>query len=233
VFIDLKGAYDGVNHRLLLEKLIKCGVRGKLLNYCQSFLKDRKFAVFYNGENSDTKNIRVGVPQGASISPLLFNIFLSDIPNFPGVTRTEYADDLALVVKGKSVLECTVIMQQALDTLYQYINVNKLQINCQKTVSMLFTRKRVAAMPLNVNQYNVTFVPNYKFLGVTFDSPDLNYKQHISDVKVQYLSRINIMKAISHNSWGADRLMLIRIYDALVSCSQQAELLCRIFCYSV
>jgi ribonuclease HI len=216
VFIDLKGAYDKVNHRLLLQKLLECGVKGRLLRYCQDFLTDRKFKVFYNGEYSAIKNMRVGVPQGAAISPLLFNIFISDIPDMDGITRTEYADDLALICKGRSIEECTACMQRALDQLYLYINLNLLQINHQKTVAMMFTKKRIQHLPLTIDQYNVHFVQDYKFLGVTFDSPNLNYQKHIGNLKVDCIKRLNLMTSISHCHWGSDKKMLLQIYDALV-----------------
>jgi ribonuclease HI len=217
VFIDLKSAYDVVNHRILLNKLLEIGVKGQLLSYCASFLQERKFEVFYNGEKSDVKNANTGVPQGAAISPLLFNIFISDIPNVQGVTRTEYADDLAFIVKDKSITNATTKMQEAIDQFYQYITKNKQKINYQKTVGMIFTRKNVLPLPLKINGYNIDFVQEYKFLGITFDSPNLNYSKHINKIKADCISRINVMKAISHNKWGADREMLIKVYDALVA----------------
>jgi retron-type reverse transcriptase len=78
-FIDLKGAYDGVNHWILLRKLKTIGMQGRMLAFCKFFSKNRQFQVLYNGEFSEIKSAAVGVPQGAPISPLLFNIFISDI----------------------------------------------------------------------------------------------------------------------------------------------------------
>jgi ribonuclease HI len=216
VFIDLKGAYDLVNHRLLLQKLVRVGIKGRFLQYCWQFLANRKFQVIYNGELSEIKQSQMGVPQGAAISPLLFNLFLADIPDMEGVTRTEYADDIAMIAKGKSVAECTTILQRALDTFHNYITENRLQINYQKTVAMLFTKKHTDPQPINFDGFNIDYVHEYKYLGVTFDGPSLNFKKHINKIRVDCVSRMNLMKSISNKNWGADRVMLARIYDALV-----------------
>jgi ribonuclease HI len=216
VFIDLKGAYDTVNHRILLNKLLSMGVKGKLLRYCSEFLKNRQFRVMHNGELSDTKNINVGLPQGASISPMLFNVLISDIPEIDGVIRTEYADDIALIAKSNSIQESTNKIQQALNSFYDYTKINKLEINDQKTIAMLFTRKNVAPLQININQYNINYVKEFKFLGVTLDGRYLDWKAHISKTKTDCIKRINIMKAVAHKDWGADRVMLLRIYKALV-----------------
>jgi hypothetical protein len=87
---------------------------------------DRKFKIFYNGDYSAIKAMRVGVPQGAAISPLLFNIFVADIPEMEGITRTEYADDLALMCKADQgqVQECSALLQQGLDQRYLCMNAN-------------------------------------------------------------------------------------------------------------
>jgi ribonuclease HI len=216
VFVDLKGAYDRVNHNRLLEKLYALGVRGHMLAYCTDFLQGRKFKTLYNGEYSDAKSVGVGVPQGASISPLFFNIFMRDIPDVNGVVRTEYADDIAFVARGENIQECTLATQQALDSFYVYCQENGLEVNYQKTFAMFFTRKHVAPIPLTINQFPIDFVQTFKFLGVTFDSPYLNWKAHIGVLKEASLKRLNILKAIAHKDWGSDRMLLLCVYKALL-----------------
>jgi len=216
IFIDLKGAYDSVDHKILIHKLKNIGVKGNLLGYCKNFLHGRTFRIMYNGEVSNEKVTNIGVPQGAAISPILFNVYISDIPIMENVIRCEYADDIALVTKGDTIEECTVVMQEALNRLYEYTENNKLSINYQKTVGMYFTRKKIEPLPLNINLYNVNFTNEYKYLGMTLDSPYLNYNKHINKLRAECLSRLNIIKAIANNNWGADREMVLRVYDSIL-----------------
>ena len=81
IFIDLKKAFDTVNHQILLSKMEHYGIRGTLLKWFESYLTDRKQFVYHNGESSSLKSISCGVPQGSVLGPLLFLIYVNDIPN--------------------------------------------------------------------------------------------------------------------------------------------------------
>ena len=103
VFLDLEKAYDLLWREGCLEEIHKIGVSGRLYNYILTFLQNRTFQVKINNTLSDTYIQQNGVPQGAVISPTLFNILINSIANledkFPAISLAQYADDLAIYIK--------------------------------------------------------------------------------------------------------------------------------------
>ena len=76
VFLDLKKAFDTVNHKIILKKLYHYGIRGNLNKWFESYLADRSQYVLFNGKTSDTRNVNCGVPQGSILGPLLFILYI-------------------------------------------------------------------------------------------------------------------------------------------------------------
>ena len=78
VFLDLSKAFDVIDHKILAMKLEYYGFRGKFKDFLLSFIKDRKYFVNINGKNSETKTVNIGVPQGSTLGPLLFLIYINE-----------------------------------------------------------------------------------------------------------------------------------------------------------
>ena len=104
LFLDLSKVFDTVNHQILLKKLKYYGLQQSEYNWFQSYLSNRKQQVHANGVVSDTRFISTGVPQGSLLGPLLFIIFINDLPKSSTFFSTRlYADDTSLSAPGSDL----------------------------------------------------------------------------------------------------------------------------------
>ena len=107
-FVDLRKAFDAVNHRILLDKLFKYGVRGLPLQWFASYLRDREHCVRIGDTQSEYKTLNISIPQGSILGPLLFIIYINDFPSVTGDLSTVlFADDTTLVcTRTKLFISC-------------------------------------------------------------------------------------------------------------------------------
>ena len=134
VFLDLSKAFGTINHNILLQKLEWYGVRGKALEWFESYLCQRKQCVQYKTNKSLTHNIPCGVPQGSVLGPLLFIIYTNDLPNSLAHTKAIlFADDTTLYINYKHVTELFNLINHDLNSLAKWFKSNKLSLNIGKT----------------------------------------------------------------------------------------------------
>ena len=145
VFLDLKKAFDTVDHALLLTKLRNYGIRGDELSWFTSYLTDRTQSVSLENVTSDSMNISYGVPQGSILGPLLFTLYINDLPS---VTKTckviIYADDTAIIhcsYKQKAQIEKH--LNNDMEIVKTWLDDNKLTLNVKKTKIMLIGNKKL------------------------------------------------------------------------------------------
>ena len=101
-FIDMAKAFDTENHEILLKKLVKMGSKGNVLKLLTNYLDNRKQCTIANGYTSSLKNIVCGIPQGSTVGPLLFIIYVNDIKSVLNYCNYQlYADDTVLYIPGQ------------------------------------------------------------------------------------------------------------------------------------
>ncbi|KAF2351936.1 Reverse transcriptase domain [Trinorchestia longiramus] len=174
-FVDFSSAVDTVWPMGVFYKLSRCGVWGTMWRWLRAYLKDRPFKVFMEDTYSSERIARSGVPQGAVLSPLLFNIMMYDTPVEEGIYSCEYTDDLAFYTQHPNLRITTDTLQQQLTALHNWSKQWGLKINFNKTMCMLFTNKRINPLPITVGGQQLEFTKQFKYLGVMLDSPQLRW----------------------------------------------------------
>ena len=143
IFMDLSKAFDVMDHSILKTKLEHYGFRGKFLDYLMSFMKDREYFVYVNGFKSSTEIVNIGVPQGSTLGPLLFLIYVNDMKYCSNILKfIQFANDTTLLYTHSDILELNRILEIEATKVIKWLSANKLIINLTKTHSMLFTNKR-------------------------------------------------------------------------------------------
>ena len=141
IFLDIKKAFDSVNHSILIFKLYKLGFRGKILDLLKSFLLNRQQYVINNYNKSSMLPISTGVPQGSVLGPLLFLLFINDLPEMSSLRCSLFADDACFSYSHECQIELEKYINNELLKIAQWFKLNKLCLNFDKTTYMIFTNK--------------------------------------------------------------------------------------------
>ena len=196
-FIDLRKAFDIVNHVILLKKLCKYGIRGVNLLWCTHYLTERIQQTLANGCLSDKLSVCCGVPQGSVLGPLFFILYVNDVNEaILGTDIQLYADDTVIFDAGLNVNDVAQTLQPALDKFSNWCHANKLSLNASKTKLMAFgTRQRVKKckdVVVNLEGTMLQLVPPYKYLGFQLDST-LSFNYHVNSVSKTVAYKINLL----------------------------------------
>ena len=141
LLLDLKKAFDTVNHKTLLTKLEHYGIRRPTLDLFASFLTNRYQYVSLENHQSNLKKINYGVPQGSVLGPLLFNIYINDISTSVSYTPRLFADDTCLIVEDKNINDLHKKVTTAIISLDKWMIANKLTLNLSKSNLILIQPK--------------------------------------------------------------------------------------------
>lgn len=181
VFLDVAQAFDKVWHEGLLYKLHKDLPR-QYFEILKSYLTDRYFRVRYGTHYSELKKIAAGVPQGSVLGPTLYLLYTRDIPEDNSIMMATFADDTAILAVDDTVEEATNKLQMALNKVKNWTQRWRIKLNETKSTHTNFTYKKIANLPLVINNKIVPYSNTAKYLGINLDAK-LKWKEHIKKKK--------------------------------------------------
>ena len=199
VFMDLSKAFDVLDHEILKLKLEHYGFRGIILDFLLSFIKEREYFVSVNGFKSIIKSVTNGVPQGSTLGPLLFLLYVNDMKYSSNLLRfTQFADDTTTTYRGFDLDIVKQIVEKEIKKVLIWLTANKLIINIQKTHTMLFTNKRGNnTLHITVQNTELEQKDSCKFLGIFIDK-DLNWKTHIDYIANKISKIVALLGRLKH-----------------------------------
>ena len=183
VFIDLSKAFDTVDHNILIDKLEHYGIRGTPLKLFKSYLTDRRQYVSFNGTLSTTLPITLGVPQGSVLGPLLFLVYINDLPNaLNSLNPVLFADDTTLYFSHYDSNTLSNIINDDLNKLKNWLDANYLTLNINKSYFIIFSLRIVPNdLLISIQNTPLERKSEGKFLGIIIDEK-LNFRSHINSV---------------------------------------------------
>ena len=213
IFLDLAKAYDTIDHRILIAKLEKYGIRGVPLQLIESFLTNRHQYTTMKSTKSATNKVLCGIPQGSTPGPLLFTIYINDLPLASDFKVHLFADDTNLTLTHS---QPEILQQKVNENMQKIINwmrINKLSINYSKSEFMIITKKQFK------HKFEVVIEDNkikqklfVKYLSILIDDK-LNWKHQVKQ----------ICSKIARGSWAlyhirnyVDKQTMKRVYYSLV-----------------
>ena len=218
LFLALKKAFDTVDHTILLQKLKHYGIYNTTLKWFESYLSGRKQITTIESSTSVPCNIKCGVPQGSNLGPLLFLIYINDLPNCKLTAKTRlYADDSNLTFSAKSVNEVQKVMNQDLGEVSTWLGANKLTLNVLKTEYMLMaTHQKLSSIPKEpavvVHNEQIERVDEYNCLGITLDET-LSWNKQVEKISKKVSKGLGALRRIRPY---VPQATLVSVYNAII-----------------
>ncbi|XP_042888110.1 uncharacterized protein LOC122263640 [Penaeus japonicus] len=213
----LEKAFDSANHEAIIKKAAKIGIIGNPLKWINNFLTNRTFQISIGAHKSSKEKILKGVPQGSPLSPVLFNILMSDLEIPENTKKVIYADDITLISENHDLMKAITDIEQAIKHIKEWTNIWDLKINIKKSKLMCFTNKRIRNIPkVKIDNEELEFSSNHNILGLNFNSPKLKWGKQIQNIKLTTLNRLSIMKKLTSLSWGMSRENLLKFYKIYI-----------------
>lgn len=181
ITLDIEKAFDRIWHNGLIYKMIDLKFPSSIIRITNSFLSERTFVVNVNGANSTPRPIPAGVPQGAVLSPTLYNIYTHDIPQGSTYSTALFADDTAFYKSSHELRPIICHLQKAAGKIEEYFDKWKININNQKTSALFITKRKTREIPvgpIRIFNNDVAWDDHIRYLGVHIDTR-MTFQHHI------------------------------------------------------
>ena len=172
IFLDLSKAFDTVNHKILLKKLEAYGIRGNMHDL-SGYLSNRQQYTECIGAQSENNVIKCGVPQGSTLGPLLFLLYVNDLPLHTKFYVNLFADDAVLMLKNRNIDHLQQQVTEQLNGINDWMIYNRLSINYSKTTYFITQprnkRKLLNEINIKMGELTIQGQNNAKYLGIHID----------------------------------------------------------------
>lgn len=219
IMLDLKGAFDTIDHQTLTGKMYHYGLDEVSVNWFKSYLRGRTQATSVNGNTSEFRPVTCGIPQGSILGPLLFILHINDLPSVLKHCKVSmYADDTLLYCSGKDPFELCRKINEDLEHIRQWLITNKLHLNMKKTEYIVFGSKQRLdridnnAFDIQINGNPVRRVRECKHLGVLLDE-SLTWQSHINSLQKKVNGGLFMLKSIRNI---VNENVLQTVYNSLI-----------------
>ena len=219
VFLDIKGAFDNLDHAAAIKLMEKRELPSTFIKWYGFYLQNRSATITLAGISS-TRKIMKGTPQGGVLSPVLWNIAFEPLLRRMGkfAYSTGFADDGSALVVGTDLQSCQQRLAHALREAEEWGRETGLSFAPEKTIAVLFTRKSKIPdtnFDLYVDGNKIQYVESVKCLGVILDSK-LNWNKHIDDKVNQAKKYIHSVKTSISRTWGPTPEKMLWLWKAVV-----------------
>jgi hypothetical protein len=169
VFLDIAQAFDRVWHNGLLHKL-RSTLPDHYYRLLESYLTNQHFCVKHEDSYSELKFIKAGVPQGSVLGPVLYLLYLNDLPTTLYSTTATFADDTGVMAVEESDENSTKKLQSALNKIAIWTKKWRIKLKESKSVHIDFTNKRITQRPIYINGTQIPYANTAKYLGMTINT---------------------------------------------------------------
>ena len=222
VFLDVAKAFDSVWHDGLRVKLCqrRFGLPKRMIRFLSGYLRDRTYRVRCSSAVSRWYPIHAGVPQGGSLSPLLYLLYVNDIPLAEDhyTAPSQYADDLAIWSSSLNYNTACARLQVQLDRVVKWCDRWRIVMNATKSQALVFTkgaRHRLAPQKLTIHGDPVAIVDRVKFLGITYDR-GLTFTPHIDQLRNRCFFRLRVLSRLCGWEYGPSTSTALKLYISYV-----------------